>query len=318
MNSDPGAGATPGFTFAHLSDLHLSTPAALTPREWLGKRALSYLSWRRKRQFEHRAEVLEALRAELAAAPPDQILISGDLTQLGQPEECIQGRRWLDSLGSPARIGLVPGNHDCLVAAPWATTLGRWQPWLSGDAPTAESSPFPSLRRSGAVACVGLSSALPTAPLLATGRVGAAQLARLESLLVQLGREGRFRVLYLHHAPVPGADRWRKRLVDAPALAAVLARTGVELVLHGHHHRTRETWLDGPLGRIPVHGVASASALGGHGEAAGYSRYRLWAAPDHWRVELERRRYRRASSTFARDEVREFSLPRYSTRNGAV
>ena len=67
MNSDPGAGATPGFTFAHLSDLHLSTPAALTPREWLGKRALSYLSWRRKRQFEHRAEVLEALRAELAA-----------------------------------------------------------------------------------------------------------------------------------------------------------------------------------------------------------------------------------------------------------
>jgi len=310
VNGDPGASATPGFTFAHLSDLHLSTPVALTPREWLGKRALSYLSWRRKRQFEHRAEVLDALRAELAAAPPDQILISGDLTQLGQPAECEQARRWLESLGDPKRVALVPGNHDCLLAAPWAATLGRWQPWLSGDQPTAESAPFPSLRRRGAVAFVGLSSAVPTAPLLATGRLGAKQRTRLESLLAELGREGRFRVLYLHHAPVPGADRWRKRLVDAPALAALIARTGVELVLHGHHHRTRDARLDGPLGHIPAHGVASASALGEHGEAAAYSRYRLWAEPEQWRVELERRRYRRASGTFVRAEVRDFSVPR--------
>lgn len=314
MNGDPGAGATRGFTFAHLSDLHLSTPAALTPREWLGKRALSYLSWQRKRRHEYRPEVLDALRADLAAAAPDQILISGDLTQLGQPAECEQARRWLESLGDPLRVALVPGNHDCLLAAPWAATLGRWQPWLAGDEPTPESTPFPSLRRRGSVAFVGLSSAVPTAPLLATGRLGARQRARLESLLIELGREGRFRVLYLHHAPVPGEDRWRKHLVDAPALAALIARAGVELVLHGHHHRTRDAQLDGPLGRIPAHGVASASALGGHGEAAAYSRYRLWAAPDHWRVALERRRYQRASGTFVREEVRELSVPRCPTQ----
>lgn len=307
MNGDSGA---PALAFAHLSDLHLSTPSALTGREWLSKRVLSYLSWSRKRQFEHRAEVLDALRADLAITSPDQILISGDLTQLGQPAECAQARRWLEALGSPARVGLVPGNHDCLVAAPWAATLGRWQPWLTGDEPAAERSMFPSLRRRGAAAFVGLSSAKPTAPLLATGRLGAAQLARLERLLVELGREGRFRVLYLHHAPVPGSDLWRKRLVDASDLAALLARTGVELILHGHRHRSREIGLDGPRGRIPVHGVASASALGGHGEAAGYSRYRLWVEPEQWRVELERRRYQRASAAFVREEVREFSLPR--------
>ena len=312
MNGDPGVGAAPVYAFAHLSDLHLSTPAALTPREWLGKRALSYLSWQRKRRHEYRPDVLDALRADLAAALPDQILISGDLTQLGQPAECEQARRWLESLGDPLRVALVPGNHDCLLAlaAPWAATLGRWQPWLAGDEPAAESAPFPSLRRRGPVAFVGLSSAVPTAPLLATGRLGAKQLARLESLLVELGREGRFRVLYLHHAPVPGADRWRKRLVDAPALAAIVARAGVELVLHGHHHRTRDAWLEGPAGRVPVHGVASASALGEHGEAAAYSHYRLWVEPEQWRVELDRRRYQRASGTFVREDVREFSVPR--------
>ncbi len=313
MNGAAGA-APPVVAFAHLSDPHLSTPTALSLREWLGKRALSRLSWQRQRRHEHRPEVLAALRAELAAAPPDQILISGDLTQLGQPGECVQGRDWLESLGDPAHVALVPGNHDCLVPAPWDATLGHWQPWLAGDAPTTGTDPvdFPSLRRRGAVAFVGLSSALPTAPLLATGRLGAAQRARLEHLLVGLSREAAFRVVYLHHAPLPGADRWRKRLVDAPELAAVIARAGAELVLHGHHHRTRDAWLEGPRGRIPVHGVASASALGERGEAAGYSRYRLWADGDHWRLELERRRYRRASGTFVREAVREFSMPRYA------
>ena len=313
MSGAAGAGtAPPAVAFAHLSDLHLSAPSALTGREWLSKRALSLLSWQRKRRHEHRPEVLAALRADLAADPPEQILISGDLTQLGQPGECTQGRRWLEALGSPERIGLVPGNHDCLIAAPWAATLGQWQPWLAGDAtPATDPAPFPSLRRRGAVAFVGLSSAVPTAPLRATGRLGAAQLDRFEELLTQTGRLGLFRVVYLHHSPVPGADRWRKRLVDAPALAAVIARSGAELVLHGHHHRSRDAWLDGPLGRIPVHGVASASALGVHGEAAGYSRYRLWPEAEHWRIELERRHYRRASGTFVRAEVREFSLPRH-------
>ncbi|MFZ5652855.1 MAG: metallophosphoesterase family protein [Pseudomonadota bacterium] len=315
MNPDPQPGIAPAaLEFAHLSDPHLSTPQALGLRDWLGKRALGYLSWRRRRRHEHRAEVLEALGADLAADPPEHILITGDLTQLGQPAEFAQGRRWLETLGPPERVGLVPGNHDCTSAEPWAATLEFWAPYLAGD-PDAGGAPFPSLRVRAGVAMIGLSSALPTPPLLATGRIGGAQLGRLEQLLTETGRRGLFRVVYLHHSPVPGQDPWRKRLVDAAAVAAVVARTGAELVLHGHRHRVRTAELAGPGGRIPVHGIASASALGAQGEAACYGRY--WVSPDtdRWRVRLEYRRYRRDRGGFAPEDVREFSVPRPPARS---
>ena len=47
--------------FAQLSDPHLSSLSEVRPRDLLNKRALSYLSWRQKRRFEHRPEVLAAL-----------------------------------------------------------------------------------------------------------------------------------------------------------------------------------------------------------------------------------------------------------------
>ncbi|MBK9427148.1 MAG: hypothetical protein IPN63_07080 [Gammaproteobacteria bacterium] len=52
LTESPAGAAS--FTFGHLSDPHLSTPAPLPPRDWCSKRALGYLSWYRKRRFEHR------------------------------------------------------------------------------------------------------------------------------------------------------------------------------------------------------------------------------------------------------------------------
>ncbi len=283
-------GAPPAWQFAHLSDPHLSVPGPLGVHDWLGKRALGYLSWRRRRRFEHRTEVLAALGADLARDPPEQILVTGDITQLGTPGEFLQGRRWLETLGPPQRVGLVPGNHDCTRREPWAGTLAHWQPYLDGDGPRTGSA-FPSLRRRGGLALIGLSSAVPSPPLLATGRVGETQLRELESLLTATGRQGLFRVVYLHHSPVPGQDPWRKRLVDAPAVAGVIARAGAELILHGHRHRIRTATLESQGRWIPVHGTASASALGHHGEAGGYSRYLVLPGEREWRLELERRGY---------------------------
>jgi 3',5'-cyclic AMP phosphodiesterase CpdA len=100
LTESPAADAA-SFTFAHLSDPHLSTPRPRLPREWLGKRALGYLSWYRKRRFEHRAEVLAALQRDLARTRPDHLVITGDLTHLGQPEYLAQARRWLKTLGPP-------------------------------------------------------------------------------------------------------------------------------------------------------------------------------------------------------------------------
>ena len=317
----PVSGAAPArdvprpWRFAHLSDPHLSTPDPLGARDWLGKRALGYLSWRRKRRFEHRAEVLEALRADLARDPPEQILVTGDLTQLGMPGEFVQGRRWLEMLGPPQQVGLVPGNHDCTRSEPWAGTLAHWQPYLDGDRRSAVSA-FPSLRRRGGLALIGLSRAVPSPPLLATGRVGADQLGELETLLVATGQEGLFRVVYLHHSPVPGQDPWRKRLVDAPAVAAVIARAGAELVLHGHRHRVRAATLPSQGRQIPVQGIASASALGRLGEAAGYSRYLVSPGEREWRLELERRGY--DGTRFQRCAKLEIRIPRPAQDSGSA
>ncbi len=112
------------------------------------------------------------------------------------------------------------------------------------------------------MALVNLCSAIPTAPHLATGRLGQDQLTRLDALLGDLAARGLFRVLMLHHPPVDGVVSSRKALEDAAALRALLARRGADLVLHGHKHEPIVSRMAGPDGDIPVLGVPSASALG--------------------------------------------------------
>jgi 3',5'-cyclic AMP phosphodiesterase CpdA len=71
-----------------------------------------------------------------------------------------------------------------------------------------------------------------------------------------------FRVVLVHHPPDPGATGARRALSDGPALCALLRRTGADLVLHGHLHRTRIAAIEGPDGPIPVVGAPSASRAG--------------------------------------------------------
>ena len=77
---------------------------------------------------------------------------------------------------------------------------------------TADGNTFPSLRRRGPLALIGVSSAVPTAPLMATGWLGRDQLEALERLLIGLSTEQLFRVLLIHH-PLR-SDARAKRLTD--------------------------------------------------------------------------------------------------------
>src|SRR5262249_58670617 len=109
----------------------------------------------------------------------------------------------------------------------------------------------------------GTRTAPPTAPFRATGRLGAEQIARLEDVLARLA--GHFRVVLIHHPPGRSLSGRFKRLTDATALRAALARHGAELVLHGHDHVQALDWLVGPRGPIPALGVPAASAAAGEG-----------------------------------------------------
>ncbi len=299
-------------TFAQISDPHLSSLDAVRWRELCNKRVLGYLSWRRKRRFEHRAEVLDSLRQDLEECALDQLLVTGDLTHIGLPREFREARDWLQSLGDPGQVAVVPGNHDAYVAADWDATFALWRDYMGSDGgPAAPGSLFPNLRVRGQIAFIGLSTACPKPPLLATGTAGAEQLERLPGLLLESARKRLFRVVYLHHSPLPGDERWRKRLTDAPALRDALVEHGAELVLHGHGHRASIATLETRHGPAPVVAVPSASALGLHGrEPAQYNRYRVAGGNGDWRLQIESRRYARECARFVAADTTAVELPR--------
>jgi 3',5'-cyclic AMP phosphodiesterase CpdA len=241
-------------TFAHVSDLHLPFEPRLTWRQKFSKRQLSAWSWWRRRSIQ-RPEILQALRADLRARQPTHVVVTGDITNFSLPEEFTQAAHWLGEFAPAGTLSAVPGNHDALVAVPHAEGLGQLDAFM-----TAENG-WPYVRLCGEVAFIGLKSALPTAPLLASGRLGVPQLVRLEEILRQQGAAGRMRVVLLHHPLVDGAVSRRKALADRRGLRAVLHRAGAELVLHGHARGARLESVAGPAGPIPVLCVPSSSAL---------------------------------------------------------
>ncbi|MCC6917859.1 MAG: metallophosphoesterase [Alphaproteobacteria bacterium] len=253
----------PAFRLAHLSDPHLPPPplplAGLRP-----KQMLSLLAWRRKKRRRHTPEVLAAITADIAAAAPDHIAVTGDLTNFASPAEYAAAAAWLESLGDPAEVTVSPGNHDALTGRSDHARFHPWRRWL-GD---AEDVLFPALRRRGPLAIFNLCSAVPTALHRAQGRIGADQAARLEAGLREASAAGLFRVVLLHHPVTRGVVSRRVELVDQAALRRTLQQAGAELVLHGHAHAATLAALAGPAGPIPVLGVPSASAEPGHGEAA--------------------------------------------------
>ncbi len=185
------------FTLAHLSDPHL--PPLPTPRlrELAGKRALGYLNWTRNRQRFHRRDVLDALVSDIQAQAPGHIAITGDLVNLALEAEFAPSLKWLESVGAPDRVTVIPGNHDAYVRATQHRFAEAWGNYLDSDEALDGSAVFPSLRRRGPLALISVSSAVPTPPLMATGWLGRTQLDALERMLAGLSAEQAFRVLLI-------------------------------------------------------------------------------------------------------------------------
>jgi 3',5'-cyclic AMP phosphodiesterase CpdA len=273
------------FTLAHLSDPHLAPLPQPRFNELAGKRVLGYLNWLRKRRAIHRRDVLNALVRDLQAQAYDHVAMTGDLINIALKSEFAPARAWLETLGPAADVTVVPGNHDIYVRAATAWPAKFWGEYMRGDAmANAPSAGFPFVRRRENVALIALSSAVPTAPFMATGRLDDAQLRRLADMLRQ--HDSLFRIVLVHH-PLKTVHGRHKRLVDAAALYRVLSENGAELVLHGHDHVRSLQWIDGPRGRTAVVGVPSASALAhGSDDPAGYNLYRIDGAAGAWRCEM--------------------------------
>jgi 3',5'-cyclic AMP phosphodiesterase CpdA len=271
------------FTLAHLSDPHLPPLPAARLRDLAGKRAFGYLNWTRNRHRFHRRDVLDALVSDMQAQRPDHIAITGDLVNLALEAEFAPARAWLESVGAPDRVSVIPGNHDAYVRVTQHRFLEAWGKYLDGGDALVDGVAFPSVRRRGPLALISVSSAVPTPPLMATGRLGRTQLDALERILARLSA-AQFRILLIHH-PLRSDSR-NKRLTDSSDLLALLKQYGVELILHGHDHVHSTMWFDGPKGSIPAIGVPSASAIAhGHYPAAAYNLFSIERDGVAWRCE---------------------------------
>ena len=277
------------FTLAHLSDIHLGPMPGFWPRHWNTKRLLGFLNWQRRRRFVHRPDIVMRLVEDLRAQGADHIAVSGDLTNIGMPSEHAWSLAWLEQLGPPDHVSVIPGNHD--VYSPLRRDPGvlRWRPYMTGETVDEGETPrregatlsqlFPSVRRIGPIALIGVNSAVPTPPGIATGFVDPAQLDRLEQLLTRLQSEELARVVMVHHPPLAGQASPRRALTNAAVLEELLCRCGADLVIHGHNHRQMLAWRQGPEAAFPVVGIPSASVAraGRHEQRAAYNLYRFAA-----------------------------------------
>lgn len=278
----------------------------------MNKRILGFLSWRLNRRHIHIPEVLDKLIQDLDTQQANHLVISGDLTHIGTQQECRQVADWLAGLGSPRQVSVIPGNHDSYVRDDYADTLGLWSSYMSGDNASTSSldNLFPSYRKRGALAIIGLSTAVPTAPFFATGKLGMAQINHMKECLEDARREGLFRVIVLHHGPLIDSNKFRKRLIDAPQFRQAINSTGAELILHGHGHYPVTDWLDTEKFRIPVIGAASASLLSSSStKRAGYNIYDIKSIDQSWALKVQSRRLDENSGKFMDSGQAEIILP---------
>lgn len=281
------------FRLAHFSDIHLGPLPDVRLRDLVSKRITGYINWHRHRKIALDNGIIDRLSDDLLASKPDHIALSGDLVNLGLDKEIEMAAIWLQSVGLPENVSVVPGNHDAYVRGSLRRACEAWGPYMTGDGVNDPVRPdsFPYLRVRGPVALIGLSSARATAPFMASGYFRERQAKATAALLEETRKRGLFRVLMIHHPPVHGATSPHKRLFGITRFQKMVWEHGAELVLHGHTHLPTIHHLTGPGGaQIPVVGVAAAGQA--HGSAkppAHYNLFEIEGQPGDWKVQLIRR-----------------------------
>ncbi len=255
-------GRAMSFTIAHITDPHLSPAPPPLGADFRLKRFMGWVNWKRGREGLNDMAMLDRLVADLLAQRPDHVAVTGDLVNIAMPSEFRRAAAWMETLGDPRDVSFVPGNHDAYVRPAMPILKAAFEKWTTGD---SGASTFPYLRVRRDIAIIGLTSGLPTGPLMATGRLGRAQLDAFAALLAETGARDLARVVLIHHPPLSKGAPPMRNLTDAAAFERVIAAHGAEAILHGHTHKQLVRSLPSAAaktvgGRVPVLGAPSAAA----------------------------------------------------------
>jgi 3',5'-cyclic AMP phosphodiesterase CpdA len=217
------------FRFAVVSDLHIGLPHTI---------------WDHPSRF-HLVEVsipaLELIVEHLEQQELDFLLLPGDLTQHGEPENHAWLQKRLSQLPFPVYV--VPGNHDVPNLLPDERSIGlkdfpHYYHQFGYHNPielyyTCEVLP--------GVQLIGLNSNQFDDSGKQLGRLDEPQLAWLEQVLAQ--NKDKLVLVMIHHNVVehlPGQSNHalgqRYMLENAPVLRKILSDAGVNLVFTGHLH----------------------------------------------------------------------------------
>lgn len=261
-------------TLAHISDVHL---APLPPVRWselTNKRITGYLNWRFRRQATLSGDGLQNLVHHLREQSPDFTAVTGDLVNLGVEAEANTAYNWLQTVGPPDSVCVSPGNHDAYLKETLGHNSARWGEYMRGE--TVNTAQFPFVRRTGDLAIITCSSAVPSAPFFAIGRFEQDQADRLGRILKLMGEAGYFRVVLIHHPPNLEARHARLGLRGAKLFREQIAQHGAELILHGHTHKSTIYAVPGLNGDVPVVGVAAAGSAQSEDGGEDPARYNLF------------------------------------------
>jgi Icc protein len=169
----------------------------------------------------YREELLRTAIEEINAAEPDLVVIAGDLTDDGYPDQYPLAEQELAAIAAP-QVVRVPGNHD-------ARNVG-YLLYEDTFGPRDSQQRFESAGLD--VALVGVDSSKPD---IDEGEIGREHYGWIEE---GFAPDADLRVFVCHHhlMPVPGTGRERNQVLDAGDVLALLRRSSVDLVLSGHRH----------------------------------------------------------------------------------
>jgi 3',5'-cyclic AMP phosphodiesterase CpdA len=225
----------------HFSDIHVNC-LSRDPGACCDKRLLGTLNFLIRRRCQYHRRYLERAMLRIRTLAPDWVILTGDLTCVGSPEEFQTALRELAPLHAARaafQVLYVPGNHDAYVRNPACRAAledafdrlnrGRWR--------LAELPAAIDLARG--LRLFAVDEALPTPIWCSGGEISAATRERLSALLDAPRPEGEKRIVAGHfplRGPTGRRIGRRRGLTGGEFLWQALQDGKFDISLCGHHH----------------------------------------------------------------------------------